>query len=112
MVAMRLASEQQLQDCLSNADASHDRGDSPSVEVLMTLLWAITVIEKERGQETPKLDAAAEVRQSDMELEELFRLREIRGDRGISFVTHGREAGAMGRKSLEGWRTVFKHDRP
>jgi transcriptional activator HAC1 len=116
MVAMRLASEQQLQDCLSNVDASHDRGNSPRVEVLMTLLWAITVIEKERGQETPKLDTAAEVRQSDMELEELFRLREIRGDRRVSFVPHGREAeaeaGALGKKSLEGWRMAFKHDRP
>jgi transcriptional activator HAC1 len=80
----------------------------------MTLLWAITVIEKERGQETPKLDAATEVRQSDMELEELFRLREIRGDRRVSFVPHGREAeaGALGKKSLEGWRMAFKHDRP
>ena len=106
MVAMRLASEQQLQDCLSNADAGHYGGsNSPSVEVLMTLLWAITVIEKERveRQETPKLDAAAEVRQS--ELEELFRPREIRGDRrGVSFVPHGRQAGALGQKSLEGWR--------
>lgn len=106
MVAMRLASEQQLQECLSNADAGHYGGsNSPSVEVLMTLLWAITVIEKERveRQETPKLDAAAEVRQS--ELEELFRPREIRGDRrGVSFVPHGRQAGALGQKSLEGWR--------
>jgi transcriptional activator HAC1 len=114
MVAMRLASEQQLQDCLSNVDASHhDRVNSPSVEVLMTLLWAITVIEKERGQETPKLDVAAEVGQSNMELDELLRPRRIRGDRrGVSFVPHGREAGALVKKSLEGWRTVFKHDRP
>jgi len=105
MVAMRLASEQQLQDCLSNADAGHYGGsNSPSVEVLMTLLWAITVIEKERGQEAPKLDAAAEVRQSEVELQELFRPREIRGGRGVSFVPpHGREA-EMGQKSLEGWR--------
>jgi len=102
MVAMRLASEQQLQDCLSNADAGHYGGsNSPSVEVLMTLLWAITVIERERveRQETPKLDAAADVRQS-MELQELFRPRELRG---VSFVPHGREAG-VGQKSLEGWR--------
>jgi transcriptional activator HAC1 len=113
MVAMRLASEQQLQDCLSNVDAGHnDRANSPSVEVLMTLLWAITVIERERGQETPKLDAAAEVRQSNMELEELFRPREIRGDRGVSFVPHGRDGGALGKKSLDGWRTAFKQDRP
>ena len=105
MVAMRLASEQQLQDCLSNADSGHYGGsNSPSVEVLMTLLWAITVIEKERGQEAPKLDAAAEVRQSEVELQELFRPREIRGGRGVSFVPpHGREA-EMGQKSLEGWR--------
>jgi len=78
----------------------------------MTLLWAITVIERERGQETPKLDAAAEVRQSNVELEELFRPREIRGDRGVSFVPHGREGGALGKKSLDGWRTAFKQDRP
>jgi len=77
------------------------------VEVLMTLLWAITVIEKERveRQETPKLDAAAEVRQSEMELQELFRPREIRGaKRGVSFVPHGKEAGGLGQKSLEEWR--------
>ena len=111
MVAMRLASEQPAQDCLSNADAGHYGGaNSPSVEALMTLLWAITVIERERGQETPKLDAAAEVRQS-MELEELFRPREMRS---VSYVPHGREAegGGMGQKSLDGWRLAFKHDRP
>ena len=114
MVAMRLASEQQLQDCLSNVDASHyDRANSPSVEVLMTLLLAITLIEKERGQETPKLDVAAEVGQSNMELDELLRPRRIRGDRrGVSFVPHGREGGALGKKSLDGWRTAFKQDRP
>jgi transcriptional activator HAC1 len=47
-----------------------------------------------------------------MELDELFRPREIRGGRRVSFVSHGREAGAMGKKSLDGWRMAFKHDRP
>jgi transcriptional activator HAC1 len=109
MEAMRLASEQPAaQDCLSNVGASHGGANSPSVEVLMTLLWAITVIKREQGQETPKLDAAAEVRQS-MELEELFRPREMRG---VSYVPHGREDGGLGQKSLDGWRLAFKHDRP
>ena len=115
MVAMRLASEQQLQDCLSHADASRRSGASPpSVEVLMTLLWAITCIEKEMGQATPKLDAAAEldVRQSEMELQEWFRPRVV-SERRISFVQHGRDAEtALAKKSLDGWRLESKHDRP
>jgi len=110
MVAMRSASEQQLPDCLSNVDANRpDRVNSPSIETLMTLLWAITVIEKERAQTTPKLDAAAEVRQACMELDELFRAREMKGARGVSFVQHG-DAGSDYRQKLDGWRTAFKHD--
>ncbi|KAH6674743.1 transcriptional activator hac1 [Halenospora varia] len=105
MVAMRSASEQQLtRDCLSGVDASVrlDRGTSPSVEVLMTLLWAITVIEKERKLKTPKLDAATEVRQACDELDEMFRPRDIKR---VSFVTKEQHiGGAMGQKSLEGWR--------
>ena len=111
MVAMRSASEQQLRDCLSSVDASRfEKGNSPSVEALMTLLWAIHVIEKERELETPKLDAATVVRQSQGELDELFRLRDLKG---VSFVPHGREMDSdHSQKSLDGWRTAFKHDRP
>lgn len=105
MVAMRSASEQQLtRDCLSGVDASVrlDRGTSPSVEVLMTLLWAITVIEKERKLKTPKLNAATEVRQACDELDEMFRPRDIKR---VSFVTKEQHiGGVMGQKSLEGWR--------
>ncbi len=79
MVAMRSASEQQLStDCLTRADVNRDGRDSPSMEVLMTLLWAITVIEKERGQQAPELDAASGVGRSRVELEDLFRPRHLR----------------------------------
>jgi len=110
MVAMRLASEQQLHDCLSSADASrHDLGNSPSVEALMTLLWAIHVIEKEREQNTPKLDAAVEEGQA-MEL--TFGPIKLR-EREVSYVEHGRGAmvgSGRSEKSLGDWRPVF--DRP
>ncbi|KAH9223301.1 hypothetical protein DL95DRAFT_353461 [Leptodontidium sp. 2 PMI_412] len=110
MVVMRLASEQQLRDCLSTVDASRlETRDSASVETLMTLLWAIRVIERENKLEAPKLDAATVARQSG-ELDSLFRLRE---HEGVSFVSHGREVGVGHKqKSLDHWRTAFKHDRP
>jgi len=86
----------------------------------MTLLWAIHVIEKEREQKlmAPELDAATEVRQACMELEEMFRQREMSGKRVVSFVasqsiTPSREVAGWAResqKSLEGWSTAFnKH---
>jgi hypothetical protein len=109
MVAMRLASEQQLtHDCLSRVDASRlDRANSPNVEALMTLLWAIQCFEKERGRIAPKLDAATEVRQAIGELDELFRHKDVMG---LSFVPHGRGGDSTGvkAKSLEGWRTAFR----
>ncbi|KAL2075980.1 hypothetical protein VTL71DRAFT_923 [Oculimacula yallundae] len=112
MVVMRLASEQQLRDCLSTVDASRlETRDSASVEALMTLLWAIRVIEREIKLQTPKLDAAAVDRQSG-ELDNLFRLRE---QTRVSFITqHGGEMGMGGhkQKSLDHWRTASKHDRP
>jgi len=109
LVAMRLASEQQLTHaCLSNVDASRNDGaDSPDVEALMTLLWAIQCFEKERGQLTPKLDAATEIRQAIGELDELFRQK--KEFTGVSYVSHGYAKGdgePMGQKSLEGWRSV------
>jgi len=86
----------------------------------MTLLWAIHVIEKEREEKlmSPELDAATEVRQACMELEEMFRQREVSGKGVISFVasqpiSHRREVAGWAResqKSLEGWSTAFnKH---
>ena len=113
MVAMRSASEQQLtRDYLTGVDVSgrFDGRNSPSVESLMTLLWAVNVIEKERLQKTPKLDAATEVRQACRELDDLFRPRELRG---VSFASDGSDTmGFGGQKSLDGWRTAFEHDRP
>jgi len=111
VVAMRSASEQQrTHDCLSNADASVRQVDanSPSIESLMTLLWAIHVIEKEREQteKTPKLDAAAVVGQPCGELDELFRPRNITKTtrtEGISYLSGGRETW---KKSLEDWRSA------
>jgi transcriptional activator HAC1 len=110
VVAMRSASEQQLtHDCLSGVDASvrHVGASSPSVESLMTLLWAIHVIEKEREQKekAPKLDAATEVRQACGELDELFRPRNITQN-GVSYLSGER---ATRKKSLEDWRMAFKH---
>jgi transcriptional activator HAC1 len=108
MVAMRSASEQQLtHDCLSGVDASHRPGEknSPSVESLMTLLWAINVISKEQNsqKDIPELDVATEIRQACLELDEMFRPREMRGARQFSLVPDG---GVTGQKSLNGWRTA------
>ncbi|EHL01185.1 putative transcriptional activator hac1 [Glarea lozoyensis 74030] len=115
MAAMRSASEQQLiHDCLSDVDVSVRRedGNSPSVERLMTLLWTIHVIEKERTQKTTKLDAATEVRQA------CDRLDMFRPENDVSFSssTSGTENGmdglreeheALGKKSLADWRMAF-----
>jgi len=115
---MRLASEQQLTHaCLSsNADASTRGGaNSPSVEALMTLLWAIQCFEREqeRDQLTPRLDAATEVRQAIGELDILFGQYKDTGDRErVSYVPHGRDGDSAmelemktGQKSLDGWRS-------
>jgi len=117
IVAMRSASEQQISTtCLSSADTgSLGRTNSPSVAALMTLLWAIHVIDKERIQNAmaPELDAASEVRQACMELDELFRQREVNGKGVVSFITSHRSEVAWAQesqKSLDGWRTAFnKH---
>jgi len=110
MVAMRSASEQQLtQDCLSGVDVcdGHGAWNSPSVESLMTLLWAVNVIDKEREQKTPNVDTATEAKQECGELDILFGQRRMR-ERRVSFTPGG--SGKMGRKSLEAWRTAFQHD--
>lgn len=108
MVVMRLASEQQLRDCLSTVEASRlETRDSASVATLMTLLWAIRVIEREIKLEAPKLDAATVARQSG-ELDNMFRLGGEQ--RRVSFVSHGgdTDTGGHKKKSLDHWRTAFQ----
>lgn len=113
MAAMRLQSEQQLtRDCLNGVGACdrRDVDNSPSLEALMTLLWAIHVFEKKR-ERTPELDnVAMDGRQTCGELDGLFRPREIGGLKRISYVSEG--GGTLGQKSLDGWRTAFKHHHP
>jgi transcriptional activator HAC1 len=114
MEQMRRASEQQLPDCLFSASANRQKlGNSPSVEALMTLCWAIHVIEKElRLENTPKLGADMEEGQA---VELTFRPTiEIREREEFPFVKHGRR-GSMGsgsgrsKKTLGDWRPVFDH---
>jgi len=109
MVAMRLASEQQLQDCFSSADLScRELGNSPSLEALMTLLWAIHCIEKERDQDTLllRLNVAVEG-ERDMGL--AFRPTNKIREREISYAKHGGSTMGSGRskKSLGDWRPAF-----
>lgn len=109
MAALRSASEQQLPDCLSFAGVgSPGKMNAPTTEQLMTLLWAIRVLEKERQADeklmTPELDAATEVRQ----LGGMFRHRKVNGKGVLSFMAE--QGGAVptwapeSQKSLEGWR--------
>jgi transcriptional activator HAC1 len=96
MVAMRSASEQQLSnDCLTRADVNRDGKNSPSMEVLMTLIWAITVIEREREQQAPELDAASGVGQSYGGLDDLFRPRNLSVFSSVS----GGLGGPFGRRN-------------
>jgi transcriptional activator HAC1 len=111
MAAMRLQSEQQLtRDCLIGAGSCDHRDveNSPSLEALMTLLWAIHVFEKKR-EYTPELDVAMDGRQAG-ELDRLFRPRDIGDQKEISYVSSG--GGTLHQKSLEEWRPAFKHDHP
>jgi len=108
MVAMRSASEQQLiHDCLSYVDASVRRDDrnSPSVERLMTLLWTLRVIERERAHKTTGLDAATGVGQACEKLD-MFRPDERAVDNVILYPS-GPVRGGIGKKSLIDWRMAF-----
>ena len=113
LAAMRsLQSEQHpTRDCLTGVGACDRRvvaDNSPSLEALMTLLWAIHVFEMKR-ERNPELDTSAiDGRQ---ELEGLFGQRDIgMGQRDVSFVSE--VGGTLGQKSLEGWRTAFRHEGP
>ncbi|KAK2629188.1 hypothetical protein QTJ16_000008 [Diplocarpon rosae] len=91
---LRSASEPQPRDCLSAADASR-RGSLPSAGLasLMTLLWTIERIERERTS-TPQPDAAAVIRQV-----------------GAPPVSR-EEAVARGPKSVHPGQTAFHPDWP
>jgi transcriptional activator HAC1 len=107
--AMRLASEQQLSpDCLAGVGSCERRHgpNSPSLESLMTLLWAIRVFEKNRHR-VPELDTATEATQSGA-LGDLLRAREVAG-KGVSFRSSEREPG---QKSLDDWGLAFRHNHP
>ena len=103
MVAMRLASEQPLVNaCSPSVDASQSAGDknSPSIEALMTLLWATySISQEDKTKEQSKLDVATEVRQACDEVDELFRQRKMPRRASMD-----RGADVLGQKSLEGLR--------
>lgn len=121
MAAMRSASEQlAIHDCLSNAGASVrcEERISPSVERLMTLLWTIDVIERERTQMMTQLDAAAEVRQMcdglgltlfrpDENINNPFSSSGGGGARDVLSLRQTDLSEALGKKSLTSWRMEF-----
>jgi len=117
MGAMRLASEQQLlaRDCLSGGVDACDlsRGQEPSMESLMTLLWATDVIDREMKRQDPalrveELDPATELRQACRELDELFKIRSMRRTDSVSFVEHGKVGGSR-EGTQNRWSLEFKH---
>jgi len=83
-------------------------GNSPSLEALMTLLWAIHVIEKERDQDSLlKLNVASE---GERELGLAFRPTNKIREREVSYVKHGRRSmmgSGRSKKSLDDWRPAF-----
>jgi transcriptional activator HAC1 len=106
MAAMRLQSEQQFsRDGMTDAGALERCGDdSPSLEALMTLLWAIHIFEKKReGTPGPLPIESRELG----ELDGILRTRESGGLKGFPHLSLDQRT--TGRKSLEGWRMV--HDR-
>ena len=113
--AMRLASEQQLTPGSIAGASLCDRrrdSDSPSLESLMTLLWATRVFEKNHRHRVPELDTATtEAARSGGELGDLLRAREVAGKEGVIF--RSAEAGRQfGQKSLDDWCLAFKQGRP
>jgi len=101
---MRLPSEQQLdRDCLTGVGECNrlDGDNSPSLESLMTLLWAIKVFEKNR-EHASKLDTATEGRQDRGRLDKLFRHIEVKHGHARDFFSNVGE-GKLGQKSLDGW---------
>ena len=107
--AMRLASEQQLtRDCLTGVGECDrlDGNNSPSLESLMTLLWAIKVFEKNR-ESASNPDTAKEVGECRGKLHMLLEPREVKGS---FFSMSG--VDNLAKKSLDGWRQEFNGPRP
>jgi len=78
VVALRLASEQQLtRDCLNDVivDDRRKLESSPTVESLMTLLWTVNVIDRERQHQdrSAEVEAGTGIRQVCMERDNMFR---------------------------------------
>jgi len=123
MGAMRSASERRLlaQNCLRGGVGAHgqSRGaNEPSIECLMTLLWATHMFDRERQrlEHAEEVDAVTEIRQASGELEELFRTRNMRMPKRERFFLVGEERRGTGQrprevqKSFEDyWRLAFKH---
>jgi len=104
--AMRSASEQQLlaRDCLAGGGDAHAlrQGKEPSMECLMTLAWAIRVLDREIQDQ--QRDASGK-RQAGVELEQLFRARSVKQ---VSYI--GR-SGVTGTKSIGGRRSSGAFER-
>ena len=99
MAAMRLASNQQLaHDCLTGVGSSdrRDGDNSPTIESLMTLLWATHVFEKRR--QALKLDVATEVRQA---------CRQLKTSNSTSRTVSFLDLKESRQKSLEEWRSAL-----
>lgn len=106
--AMRSASEQfKLSgDWMTAAGSARehrlgDRESSPTVETLMTLLWAIKVIDRENRLRSKTLEtsnAAAELRQACGELDIMFRRRQLErtGEMEFPLSRSGGGAGIVG----------------
>jgi len=125
MGAMRSASEQfklsgdwMTAAGVGREDHHSDRVRSPTVETLMTLLWAVKVIDQENRQRPKALEvnAAAEVRQACGELDDMLRRRGKLGSTGdmeFSLSRSGGDDGIMGtisQKSLgDYWCSAFDH---
>jgi transcriptional activator HAC1 len=110
MVAMRSASEQQFfHSRISGNEGRQGENRSPSVESLMTLLWAIKMIsEEERSRrEVPQLDVATEIRQVCEELHGMFgRSKRTKRDTRSFDITNTGITGKT-KKSLGDGRMVY-----
>ena len=102
MEAMRSQSDQKrTRDCLSGLIRD---GETPSLEALMTLVWAIHVFEKKREHGVhDEVNGAVDGRQASELWYDSFREREA-GVKGLWLSSGGEVGGALGQKSLEGWR--------
>jgi len=81
----------------------------------MTLVWATSVIDRDRQQEQEKQQKERDVRQACRELDELFRARTVRG-RGSELVLSprgdvaGYRPGEVEKSFGDHWSLAFKPD--